>query len=215
MRTHSPYLGLLALVFMIALACASCCTHKTTTTSGAMESTTPTCEPSARVSGAMESGQPSGMVLEQTWIDTVQAVDCNNRTVTLLHADGTTDTYQMGEDVRNFNQIHVGDKVKTTLTDSVALSVREANEPPSASQTVTIVRAPAGAKPGVSMTNVVDFSGTITAVDRSNRTVAVQGISGAPKTYKLGPEINMSRLKVGHDVVGKYEQMLTIQVEKP
>jgi hypothetical protein len=216
MKTHQSHLRLLALVFMVTLACVSCCTKtSTSTTTGAMESTQPSCQRTG-ASGAMESGQPSGMVLEQTtWTDTVQAVDCTNRTVTLLHADGTTSIYQMGEDVRNFDQIHVGDTVKTTLTDSIALSVRESNEPPSATETTTIVRAPKGAKPGASITNVIDFNGKITAVDQTNRTVTVQGISGAPRTYQLGPQVNMSRLKVGHDVVGKYEQILTIQVEKP
>src|SRR5262245_17472217 len=60
---------------------------------------------------------------------TVTGIDAPNRRVTLTTPDGMRNTYTLGPEVRNFNQIRIGDQVKTTLTEEVALSLQEGGTP--------------------------------------------------------------------------------------
>ena len=46
---------------------------------------------------------------------TVEAVDTQKRRVTLRGPDGATRTFAVGRDVRNFDQVKPGDKVKVEL----------------------------------------------------------------------------------------------------
>ena len=63
----------------------------------------------------------------------VTAVDPAKRTVTLVNPDGITNTYELGKKVRNFDQIKVGDEVKATLLEAVAVAVSKSSAPPDAS----------------------------------------------------------------------------------
>src|SRR5205814_1964326 len=60
----------------------------------------------------------------------VTAVDPAKRTVTLVNPDGITNTYELGKNVRNFDQIKVGDEVKATLLEAVAVAVSKSNTAP-------------------------------------------------------------------------------------
>ena len=80
---------------------------------------------------------------------TVTTVDRATRAVTLRRADGSEVTIIAGEEVRNFNQIKVGDIVETEIIEALAIvlepavtQVRERREELSGR------RAPLGAKPG-------------------------------------------------------------------
>src|SRR5215467_13721911 len=59
----------------------------------------------------------------------VTAVDASKRTVSLTNDAGATNTYKLGKTVRNFDQIKVGDEVKATLLESVAVVVRKSGAP--------------------------------------------------------------------------------------
>ena len=56
---------------------------------------------------------------------TVQAIDTNLRTITLALPSGTTATYKVGPKVKHFNHVKVGDKVKATVTEELAVYVLE------------------------------------------------------------------------------------------
>jgi len=81
----------------------------------------------------------------------VTAVDPAKRTVTLVKPDGITHSYELGKSVRNFDQIKVGDEVKATLLEAVAVAVSKSNAPPDASGRDLVAVAPKGAMPGVIM----------------------------------------------------------------
>src|SRR5262245_39980124 len=54
----------------------------------------------------------------------VQAIDLSTRGVTLKGEDGNVFTFVAGDQVKNLPQVRVGDTVKATYTESVALEVR-------------------------------------------------------------------------------------------
>ena len=157
-----------------------------------------------------------GMVTSDTttMTATVQAVDPDNRTVTLRRPDGTTSTYQVGPEAVNFDQIKVGDQVKATYVESLAVSVRKADEPPSVAESQSITRAPKGAMPAGVIVNTTELTARVTAIDPTNRTVTLVGPAGNTRTLKVGPDVDLTKVQPGDNVVVRYTEELKIQVER-
>jgi len=145
----------------------------------------------------------------------VTAVDPAKRTVTLVNPDGITNTYELGKKVRNFDQIKVGDEVKATLLEAVAVAVSKSSAPPDASGRDLVAVAPKGAKPGVIMAKTRQISAKIVSVDPQARTVTVEGPAGGTPTIRVGPNVNMNELQKGDDVTLRVTDALALRVEKP
>src|SRR5262245_54230658 len=107
----------------------------------------PTATAKAKASPGAEGAIEVGAI---TATSKVTKVDASNRTVTLTNEAGETNTYKLGKNVRNFDQIKVGDQVKATLLESVAVAVSKSSAPPTGARGLVAV-APKGAMPGVIM----------------------------------------------------------------
>lgn len=145
----------------------------------------------------------------------VTAVDPAERTVTLANEAGETNTYKLGKNVRNFDQIKVGDQVKATLLQSVAVTVSKSSAPATAGARGVVAVAPKGAKPGVLMAKTRQISAKIVSVDPNARTMTVEGPMGGKPTIKAGPKVNLGELHQGDDVTLSVTDALAISVEKP
>lgn len=145
----------------------------------------------------------------------VTAVDPAKRTVTLTNEAGAANTYKLGKAVRNFDQIKVGDEVKATLLESVAVVVRKSNESPGTGERGLVAVAPKGAMPGVIMAKTRQINAKIASVDTSARTVTIEGPMGGTQTIKAGPKVNLDELQKGDDVTLRLTDALAIRVEKP
>ena len=145
----------------------------------------------------------------------VTAVDPAERTVTLANEAGETNTYNLGKNVRNFYQIKVGDQVKATLLQSVAVMVSKSSAPATAGARGVVAVAPKGAKPGVVMAKTRQVSAKIVSVDPNARTVTVEGPMGGKPTVKVGPNVKLDELHQGDDVTLSVTDALAISVEKP
>jgi hypothetical protein len=150
-----------------------------------------------------------------TATNTVKSIDYKTRTVTLESPNGGTESYHAGPKMINFDQIHVGDKVRATVTEALAVSVRKAGTPPNVGDTVDVVLAPKGAKPGMFVANTEEATSKIMNVNRATRTITLAEVAGKPKTFNLGPDVDVSDLKKGDDVVVRYTDALALYVEKP
>src|SRR4026209_44229 len=145
----------------------------------------------------------------------VTAVDPAKRTVTLVNPDGITNSYELGKSVRNFDQIKVGDEVKATLLEAVAVAVSKTNAPPDASGSDLVAVAPKGAMPGVIMAKTRQISAKIVSVDPQARTVTVEGPAGGTPTIRAGPNGNMDGLPKGDDGKLRVTDAFALRVEKP
>src|SRR5689334_16887621 len=94
----------------------------------------------------------AGQTTTHTTTATVTGIDAATRQVTLSLPDGTQRVVTAGPEVRNFDRIHIGDRVKTKITDEVALTLGR-GEAPSTSSGSVITRAPEGSQPGAVMAN--------------------------------------------------------------
>ena len=145
----------------------------------------------------------------------VTAVDPAKRTVTLVNPDGITNTYELGKNVRNFDQIKVGDEVKATLLEAVAVAVSKSNAPPDASGRGLVAVAPKGAMPGVIVAKTRQITAKIVSVDPQARTVTVEGPAGGTPTIRVGPKVNLNGLQKGDDVTLRVTDALALGVERP
>jgi len=145
----------------------------------------------------------------------VTAVDASKRTVSLTNDAGATNTYKLGKTVRNFDQIKVGDEVKATLLESVAVVVRKSSAPPDAGKGGLVAVAAKGAMPGVIMAKTRQITAKIVSVDTTARTVTIEGPMGGTQTIKAGPNVKLDELQKGDDVTLRVTDALAIRVEKP
>ena len=163
-----------------------------------------------------QTGEPGAVaVMAVTATATVQSVDSAKRTVTLKMPNGKVKTLKAGKEVKNFDQIKAGDKVKMTYVEELAVALSKAGAPPSAEETTEVMLAPKGAKPGVIAADTIEMTAKVTAVDSKKRTVTLMGPEGKTKTLKVPKTVNLKQVKKGDDVTVRYTEALAIMVEKP
>jgi hypothetical protein len=167
-------------------------------------------------SASRSANEPAAVAIETvTATDTVKSIDYATRTVTLESPNGVTETYHAGPDIINFEQIQVGDSVRATVADALAVSIRKSSTLPNAGETVTVSLAPKGAKPGMFVANTKEVTSRIMDINLVARTITLAEVAGRPKTIKLAPGVNVATLKKGDDVVVRYTDALALYVEKP
>ncbi|MEO1089102.1 MAG: hypothetical protein AAFX81_00595 [Pseudomonadota bacterium] len=90
----------------------------------------------------------------------VEAVDAQTRDVTLRTSDGRSITVEAGPEVRNFDQIDVGDTVQAVYVESVAARLAAPDDTAPTETTTVAGRAEPGEKPaavaGVSIETIID-----------------------------------------------------------
>jgi hypothetical protein len=161
--------------------------------------------------------KPGAIVVEEiTHTAKVVKIDSAKRVVTLKLEDGSTQSYVLGDDVKNFDQIKVGDVVKSSVLESVAIFVRKSNEQPDATISKSVRVAPKGAKPGIVMTRTFELIARITAIDLDKGTISLNSPDGSTKTFAIDKSVNnFKNIKAGDDVVLNVSVAVMIEVEKP
>jgi bifunctional DNA-binding transcriptional regulator/antitoxin component of YhaV-PrlF toxin-antitoxin module len=168
--------------------------------------------PAQSVSTA-SSGPAAAVALKST--ATVTKVNRKTREVTLKRADESLVTIVAGEEVRNFNQIKVGDIVETEVIEALAVVLEPAHtQVRERRESVAGSRAALGEKPGMKTTRTVEITAQVVAIDAKKREVTVRG---AVQTVVLeaGEGIDLSPIKVGDNVRAVYIESLSIQVRSP
>ena len=109
----------------------------------------------------------------------ITALDKASRAVTVTGSDGGIVDFIASPEVRNFNQLKVGDKVSLDYEAAVALELQPAGSDQvgvSAAQGGTM--APTGTRPGGSRSNTVSVVTEVVAVDPVANTIALRGPRG-------------------------------------
>ena len=171
--------------------------------------------PEAKAAKA-QTGEPGTIAVELVKATAkITTVDTAKRTVT-LDFEGTTKTITCGPEVRNFDQIKVGDLVKVAFVEALAVYIQKAGAPAGGDDLATITLAAKGAKPGMVATNTVVLDAKIDAVDAKKRTLTVTTPNGVTRTLKVAKSVKgLKNLKKGDDVVVRFSEALAILVEAP
>lgn len=145
---------------------------------------------------------------------TVVGINPETRTITLKGAEGRVFMVTAGDQVRNFDQIHVGDKVVADYVASISLSlkkggvgIRERTEKEG------MERAPVGAKPGATVGRQVTILANVTAVDAKNKKVTLRGPDGNSVDLVVQDPSQLALIKKGDQVEAVFTEALAIAVE--
>ena len=159
-----------------------------------------------------KKGMVSGGRAEQVTA-TITAVDAPNRLVTLKGKSGDEEVIKMGPEVKNFDQIKVGDQVVVTLAQGVVLYLAAPGEKaPEPTVTVSGEAAKPGERPAGDVKATIKGQVTVTAIDMKTRLVTLTGAEGRKFKVKAGKEIPLEKLKVGDKVNGEYTETVAIAV---
>ncbi|HET6984928.1 MAG TPA: hypothetical protein VFI53_22475 [Myxococcaceae bacterium] len=144
----------------------------------------------------------------------VQAIDLNTREVTLRGEDGRVFTFIAGDQVKNLPQVRVGDTVKATYTESIAIEVKRVDGgTPDLSVAATGGSAAPGEKPAGNVARTVTASAVITDIDRTTNRVTLRGPSGNERVVQARDPKNLENVQVGDLVYATYTESLGISVE--
>ena len=160
--------------------------------------------------------EPGALVVETVQgVAKVMAVDAAKRTVT-FDIDGASKTITCGPEVRNFDQIAVGDNLKVTFVEAMAVYLQKAGAPAGGEEVSSVTLAPKGAKPGVLVTDTVVMKSRIDAIDARKRMVTITTPDGKTHTLKVAKSVKkLKDLKKGDDIVVRFTEALAIVIESP
>lgn len=185
-----------------------------TLTSCSSTSSPPPVETTSAAS--FQSGVPGGVRVETHKLTAhVTGIDAANRKVTLVTSDGEKTTVKCGPEVINFDQIRVGDQLKVTVVEELVAYLAAAGTPPSDGGAAVVALAPQGAKPGGLVADTVQVTAKVTAIDLKKHKATLQFPDGRTRTVAVRQDVDLTKRKVGEEVVIRITEMLALSVEKP
>mgnify|MGYP000860931218 FL=1 len=143
---------------------------------------------------------------------TVSALDKNTRAVTILGASGKMMTVTAGPQIKNFNQIKVGDLVTLTYVSALGLELKKGGgrlrERIESEQTSA---AKPGEKPSGSMSRAVKVIADVTAVDAGAGTITLQGPQRSVDLVVKDKEL-LRDVRVGDQIFATYEELTVLSI---
>ena len=157
-------------------------------------------------------GQAS-VVQKHKLVATVEAVDAAKREITLKGPKGNVASFSVTPEVRNLEQVKVGDRLVVTYLEALSLTLKKDGKELLSSKTKTDgVRAAPGAKPGGAVAEQVTVTADVTAVDHKTHMVTLKGPKQTVDLYVADPA-QLKLIKVGDQIEAVYQQALAIGVE--
>jgi hypothetical protein len=160
-----------------------------------------------------EPGRAAVMRTQQASAEVVR-IDKATRTVTLKGAQGDTIEIVAGDDVKNFDQIKLGDIVVARYTIALALKLRKTKGPP---EDVSVSEGSSVAKPGEEPSftggRQVTAVAEVVAVDPKESTIKLKGPKGNVVTLDVRNPDQFKVVKEGDQVEVTYTEAVALSVE--
>ncbi len=142
------------------------------------------------------------------------STDATSHVMVLADKAGTQKTFKLGPEVKNFNQLKAGDYVVVSENAQLVLFYDKTGQVPSFGQSVMVLVAPKGAKPGLIIVEKSYVTLQITAVDAANKTVTITLPDNTVKTISA-PKADYTKIKTGHDVIVQQSSERSIMAVPP
>jgi Cu/Ag efflux protein CusF len=169
-------------------------------------------EPQAAVLAATAPGKAAvGEVIQLQ--GKVTSIDKAKRVVVVTGPQGNHINFNCGEEVRNFDQIRVGDLVTLTYAHALALDLRKVanNGIRERVETEQSVRAKPGEKPGAAVEKTVQVIANVVAVNPKAQTVTLRGVKRTVELAVNDPA-QLKEIKVGDQVEATYVEAVALEV---
>jgi len=164
--------------------------------------------------GTTVESRPGAVAIQQTaqMLGTISAIDTATREVTLSMSDGKQTVVVCGPEVKNFDQLSVGDAVEMEFVQALALELMKGSTAPISR---TVEAATASAVPGASPAGAggvrVRVVAEVVALDPEARIVSLRGPQRTIDLKVDDPD-QFSGIAVGDRVEGTYVEALAVQV---
>lgn len=149
----------------------------------------------------------------------VKAIDLQKRTVTLETSTSKGLTIEVNKRVKKLDQVKVGDTVKLTYYESVAVRPMKVKTTPGVVVEEAVVRDKESIKPAGAAGRQVTLVATIDRVHDEGKWVTLKGAEGNTVNVKVRDPENVAKLKKGEIKEGDqveitFTQAVAISVEK-
>jgi hypothetical protein len=145
---------------------------------------------------------------------TITAIDPATRTLHLKTSGGETRSIEVGDEVRNFDQLKVGDKVKAKYMESLTIELRKDGKAVvGRTEASNMQRAQPGQKPGGTAIHELTVVADVVAVDEKKKTVSVKDENGEIVHLDVRDPQQLALVKKGDKIEATYSVALAISVE--
>ena len=122
-------------------------------------------------------------------------------------------TITADDEVKNLDQVEVGDRVAVEYLEMVAMEVLPAGDTEmTATAAAAKVSAPPGEKPADAVIQETQVITVIAAIDKESELVTLKGPKGDTKTVKVRDPANLERVVVGDKVLITHTTAIAVVV---
>lgn len=145
----------------------------------------------------------------------VTAIDRETRVVTLQQDDGEEIVFTASEEVRNLDQVSVGDVLIAEYVETISIEVM-ANDgmKAAAAGAAAVARSEKGEMPGFAALDTTVVTATVEEINLETNTFKLKEVDGSVHEYAARNPENLKRAKVGDLVVTTVTTAVAMAVEK-
>ncbi|BEI33541.1 hypothetical protein [Polynucleobacter sp. HIN5] len=145
-----------------------------------------------------------------------KSVDPKTRQVVIVGPNGNEFKTVLGDEVKNFNQIKVGDIVTLTHVEILVADIKKPSkvEIRERIETEKAARAKLGDKPAAAIERQVTVVADVTAVDEKKGTITLRGATRTLDLKVKDPKV-LKGVKVGTQVEATVTEIIAIEVTAP
>jgi hypothetical protein len=140
------------------------------------------------------------------------SIDRKAYTAVVRTANGATLQLNLPREARNLDRVKPGDRFRMRYVEALALDLRKGGSA-SASAGETVKLAPKGGTPGGVVVKTKNITAVVNAVDRSARTVTVQGPLKNVMVLKVADDVrSFNDIAIGDTIALTYSEALAIEM---
>ena len=143
----------------------------------------------------------------------VVAIDKTSRMITLKTASGKILDVVASSEVKNFDQVKVGDQLVVQYVAALTLQVKKGSSIRESTSTTDTTQAKPGEKPGVAGGREVTILANVLAVDPKKMTITVKGPKGNIVDLNVKNPEHFKAVKKGDQIEMIYVEAMAIAVE--
>ena len=165
--------------------------------------------------GAVVSSEPgkAAVVAAAELSAQVVSIEKKTRTISLKGPKGRVVDIVAGDEVKNFNQIKVGDLVVVRYMQSLALELQPVKRGSSGiAVTEGAGKAEPGKRPAAGAVREIQAIAKVTGIDQKAKTISLKGPRGNTVTLDVRNPEHFKVMKVGDDVLVTYTEAVAVSV---
>lgn len=143
---------------------------------------------------------------------TITAIDAATRTVSLKNKQGKVTDVQVGDEVRNFDQLRVGDTVTAEYKEALSVNLSKQSGMRSSTERAIEERSAPGAKPGGVVGREVTVTADVVAVNTKTGKVTLKGPKGKMVDLHVEDPQQLKGIRKGDQVQAVYTEALAVSV---